>query len=112
MVLGTIGRNFGAGMSGGVAFILDLDPRLINPDMVDVLTLNPARSKQAHELMTKFAAETGSPTALSLLANWEIESLRISLVMPRDYAKVLAIMDKAEREGSNVEEAIMEATRG
>ena len=112
MVLGTIGRNFGAGMSGGVAFVLDLDPRLINSDMVDVLTLSPARSKQAYELLTKFAAETSSPIASELLADWEMESLRISLVMPRDYAKVLAIMEKAEREGLNVDDAIMEATRG
>ena len=99
-------------MSGGVAFVLDLDPRLINSDMVDVLTLSPARSKQAYELLTKFAAETSSPIASELLADWEMESLRISLVMPRDYAKVLAIMEKAEREGLNVDDAIMEATRG
>ncbi|MEI6295485.1 MAG: glutamate synthase-related protein, partial [Actinomycetes bacterium] len=112
MVLGTTGRNFGAGMSGGVAFVLDLDPRLINPDMVDVMTLSPTRSKQAYELVTRFAAETGSPIASALLEDWEIESLRISLVMPRDYAKVLAIMEKAEREGLNVDDAIMEATRG
>ena len=112
MVLGATGRNFGAGMSGGVAFVLDLDSRLVNPDMVDVLTLTPARSQQAHELISKFAAETGSEVATQLLSNWEIESSRLSLVMPRDYAKVLAAMERAEREGLNVDEAVMEATRG
>ena len=112
MVLGATGRNFGAGMSGGVAFVLDLDSRLVNPDMVDVLTLTPARSQQAHELISKFAAETGSEVATQLLSNWEIESARLSLVMPRDYAKVLAAMERAEREGLNVDEAVMEATRG
>ena len=112
MVLGATGRNFGAGMSGGVAFVLDLDSRLVNPDMVDVLTLTPARSQQAHELISKFAAETGSEVAAQLLSNWEVESARISLVMPRDYAKVLAAMERAEREGLNVDEAVMEATRG
>jgi len=95
-----------------VAFVLDLDPRLVNPDMVDVLTLTPARAQQAHDLIAKFAAETRSQIAATLLRDWAIESLRISLVMPRDYAKVLAIMEKAEREGINVDEAIMEATRG
>ena len=112
MVLGATGRNFGAGMSGGVAFVLDLDSRLVNPDMVDVLTLTPARSQQAHELISKFAAETGSEVATQLLSNWEVESARLSLVMPRDYAKVLAAMERAEREGLNVDEAVMEATRG
>ena len=112
MVLGATGRNFGAGMSGGVAFVLDLDSRLVNPDMVDVLTLTPARSQQAHELISKFAAETGSEVATQLISNWEIESARLSLVMPRDYAKVLAAMERAEREGLNVDEAVMEATRG
>ena len=112
MVLGATGRNFGAGMSGGVAFVLDLDSRLVNPDMVDVLTLTPARAQQAHELISKFAAETGSEVATQLISNWEIESSRLSLVMPRDYAKVLAAMERAEREGLNVDEAVMEATRG
>ena len=112
MVLGATGRNFGAGMSGGVAFVLDLDSRLVNPDMVDVLTLTPARAQQAKELISKFAAETGSEVATQLISNWEIESARLSLVMPRDYAKVLAAMERAEREGLNVDEAVMEATRG
>ena len=112
MVLGATGRNFGAGMSGGVAFVLDLDSRLVNPDMVDVLTLTPARAQQAQALISKFAAETGSAVAASLLADWESAVSRISLVMPRDYAKVLAAMERAEREGLNVDEAVMEATRG
>ena len=112
VVLGATGRNFGAGMSGGVAFVLDLDPRLVNPDMVDVLTLTPARSKQLHDLISKYFAETGSQVADSLLKGWSTESSRISMVMPRDYAKVLAAMERAEREGLNVDEAVMEATRG
>ena len=112
MVLGATGRNFGAGMSGGVAFVLDLDSRLINPDMVDVLALSPARSQQAHDLIAKFAAETDSVIASEILSDWGSNSARISLVLPRDYAKVLAAMERAEREGLNVDEAVMEATRG
>ena len=112
VVLGSTGRNFGAGMSGGVAFVLDLDPRLVNPEMVDVLTLTPARSQQVHDLICKFAAETGSVVAQSLLSDWANQNARISMVMPRDYAKVLAAMERAEREGLNVDEAVMEATRG
>lgn len=112
VVLGATGRNFGAGMSGGVAFVLDLDPRLVNPDMVDVLSLTPSRSKQVHDLISKFAADTGSVIAEGLLRDWASESARLSLVMPRDYARVLAAMERAEREGLNVDEVVMEATRG
>jgi glutamate synthase (NADPH/NADH) large chain len=112
IVLGATGRNFGAGMSGGVAFVLDLDPRLVNLEMVDVLTLTPARSQQVQELISKFANETGSVVAQSLLSDWNTQSARISMVMPRDYAKVLAAMERAEREGLSVDEAVMEATRG
>ena len=112
VVLGATGRNFGAGMSGGVAFVLDLDPRLVNLDMVDVLALTPARTTQIHQLISKFAAETGSKIATQLLSDWSEACARISLVMPRDYAKVLAAMERAEREGLNVDEAVMEATRG
>ena len=112
IVLGATGRNFGAGMSGGTAFLLDLDPRLVNTDMVDVLTLTPLRSKQAYDLISKFAHETGSEVAKALVGDWATQSARISQVMPRDYAKVLATMERAEREGLNVDEAVMEATRG
>ena len=112
LVLGSTGRNFGAGMSGGVAFVLDLDIRLVNPDMVDVLSLTPARAQQVHDLIAKFEAETGSLVASELLRDWANNSSRVSLVLPRDYAKVLAAMEKAEREGLNVDEAVMEATRG
>jgi glutamate synthase (NADPH/NADH) large chain len=80
--------------------------------MVDVLALTPARVTQIHQLISKFAAETGSKVATQLLSDWSVAHARISLVMPRDYARVLAAMERAEREGLNVDEAVMEATRG
>lgn len=112
VVLGETGRNFGAGMSGGVAFVLDLDPRLVNPEMVDLFALPGSRSDQLQNLLSKFVAETGSPIAAGLLNDWEIESSRFTLIMPRDYAKVLAAMERAEREGLDIDEVVMEATRG
>ena len=112
VVLGGTGRNFGAGMSGGVAFVLDLDSKLVNPEMVDIIEPDAARNAQVKEIISKFHAETGSEVAQQLLANWESESKRISLVMPRDYARVLAAMERAEREGLDVDKEVMEATRG
>jgi glutamate synthase (NADPH/NADH) large chain len=112
VVLGSTGRNFGAGMSGGVAYVLDLDPRLVNPDMVDVIELDAMRNTQIKEIISKFHAETGSEVAHELLGDWANQSKRISLVMPRDYARVLAAMERAEREGLDVDQEVMEATRG
>ncbi len=64
------------------------------------------------KIISKFHAETGSVIAHELISDWKNQSKRISMVMPRDYAKVLAAMERAEREGANVDEAVMEATRG
>jgi glutamate synthase (NADPH/NADH) large chain len=96
-------------MSGGRAFVLDLDARLVNPEMVDVLALPNDQEEIVKSLISKFHAETGSVVAKSLLADWSESKARISMVMPRDYARVLAAMERAEREGLPVEKAIMEA---
>ncbi len=109
IVLGKTGRNFAAGMSGGRAFVLDLDERLVNPDMVDVLAIPDDQDGPLKELLTRFHEETGSQVALELISDWAAGKARISLVMPRDYARVLAIMEKAEREGLDVNKAVMEA---
>jgi len=109
VVLGKIGRNFAAGMSGGRAFVLDLDARLMNTDMVDVLSLPADQEGSLKSLLERFYADTGSEVAHSLLSDWEAQKNRISLVMPRDYARVLAAMEKAEREGLDVNKVVMEA---
>jgi len=109
LILGKTGRNFAAGMSGGRAFVLDLDERLVNPDMVDVLSLPADQEESVQKMLTLFHTETGSSVAQSLLADWEVSKSRISLVMPRDYARVLAAIDRAEREGLDVNKVVMEA---
>jgi len=112
VVLGRTGRNFAAGMSGGRAFVLDLDPRLVNGEMVDVLPLPADQEQPLLAILKDFYAETGSTVAHSLIENWASEKSRISLVMPRDYARVLAVIERAEREGVSADTAIMEALNG
>ena len=109
VVLGKIGRNFAAGMSGGRAFVLDLDARLVNPDMVDVLALPHDQEASLKTLLERFYSDTGSEVAHSLISRWDTEKSRISLVMPRDYARVLAAMERAQREGLDVNKVVMEA---
>jgi glutamate synthase (NADPH/NADH) large chain len=109
LILGRTGRNFAAGMSGGRAFVLDLDSRLVNPEMVDVLTLPADQEENVKSLLSTFHVETGSVVAKQLLDTWDLSKNRISLVMPRDYARVLAAIERAEREGADVDKAVMEA---
>ena len=112
LILGRTGRNFAAGMSGGRAFVLDLDPALVNTELVDVLTLPADQELFIKDLLSNFEAETGSDVAAQLLKNWDENKKRISMIMPRDYARVLAAMDRAEREGLSVDKVVMEAVNG
>ncbi|MDA2965754.1 MAG: glutamate synthase-related protein, partial [Actinomycetota bacterium] len=112
IVLGKIGRNFAAGMSGGRAFILDLDHRLVNPEMVDILSLPEDQEEMVRKNISKFFAETGSKIAGELSKNWSADKLRISLVMPRDYARVLEVVAKAERSGLSAESEVMAVLNG
>ena len=112
VILGKTGRNFAAGMSGGRAFVLDLIPSLVNTEMVDVLSIPKDQEENLKSILSRFYAETGSLIAHQLLGDWQAALKRFSLVMPRDYAKVLAVIDKAEREGRSVDDAIMEALNG
>jgi glutamate synthase (NADPH) large chain len=108
IVLGQTGRNFAAGMSGGRAFVLDLESANVNSEMVDILAVPADQIVILKENISMFYAETGSEIAADLLKNWEKSLSRISLVMPRDYARVLAAMERAVREGLPVDELVME----
>jgi glutamate synthase (NADPH/NADH) large chain len=108
IVLGRTGRNIAAGMSGGRAFVLDLDAANVNADMVDVLAVPNDQQEILKDHISKYFAETGSEIANALLKDWEKSLARISLIMPRDYARVLAAMERATREGLPVDALVME----
>jgi glutamate synthase (NADPH/NADH) large chain len=112
VVLGPTGRNFAAGMSGGVAFLLDADPLKINGEMVDLLSVDDSMAARLRESISRFHAETGSEIASELLADWSGSLNRFTMVMPRDYRRVLNAIARAEREGLDVEMVVMEASNG
>jgi len=112
IILGKTGRNFAAGMSGGRAFVLDLDERLVNPELVDILALPADQEDVVRKFVSKFYAETGSKIAGQVSNNWSEYKSRISLVMPRDYARVLEVMVKAERAGLSPEAEVMAVLNG
>ncbi|EWT02899.1 glutamate synthase [Intrasporangium oryzae NRRL B-24470] len=117
VILGATGRNFAAGMSGGVAYVLDLRPELVNPELVDLLPLRPDDETTVRELLTAHLEWTESPVAARLLGDWERARGRFTLVLPRDYQRVLDVRAEALEQGLDVDGAevwnrIMEASRG
>ncbi|MEV4285070.1 glutamate synthase large subunit [Nonomuraea bangladeshensis] len=109
VVLGPTGRNFAAGMSGGIAYLLDLKQERVNREMVAVEELSAADAEFLKEVVEKHFAETGSPVAKELLADWETALGRFGKIMPTDYKRVLAAAEAARIEGRNVDEAVMAA---
>ena len=106
-VLGPVGRNFGAGMSGGIAYLLDLDPSLINHELVELNQLDDIDALELFELITKHVVHTDSTKGRELLATWAASVTRFTKVIPRDYKKVLEIEADALSRGEDPMLAIM-----
>jgi glutamate synthase (NADPH/NADH) large chain len=113
IVLGKTGRNFAAGMSGGIAYVLDLENIKVNLEMVHIQELGEADLEFIKTQLKRFQEETNSKVASDLIAlsDDEIKS-RISKVMPKDYQRVLNAQKAAEISGEDPIKAIMEASRG
>ena len=93
VILGDIGKNFGAGMSGGIAYIYDENNNLkqrINTGMVDLDSIETADDEtEVKSMIEKYVKYTSSKEALDILANWDDVKTRFIKVMPRDYKRVL-----------------------
>jgi glutamate synthase (NADPH/NADH) large chain len=122
VILGGTGRNLGAGMSGGYAFVLDLDTAKINQAALakGELVLAPLTDGQSAGLkviVETHAAETGSAYAASLLTNWPATAERFTAIVPRDFQQVTIIRNTAadagiDPDGEEVWAQIMEVTGG
>jgi glutamate synthase (NADPH/NADH) large chain len=110
VILGPVGRNFAAGMSGGIAYVLDLPVHRVNMEMVDLDPLEEGNARFLRDVVERHYAETGSAVAARLLADWDPG--RFTMVMPKDYKRVLSAASQAEREGRDVNEAVMAAAHG
>jgi glutamate synthase (NADPH/NADH) large chain len=112
VVLGGTGRNMAAGMSGGIAFVLGLDPPMVNTEMVELQRPDPEDLVWLHDVVTRHARLTGSTVASSVLSDWPRRSAQFVKIMPTDYQRVLTATRMAKAEGRDVDTAIMEASRG
>ncbi|MBN9606972.1 MAG: glutamate synthase large subunit [Actinomycetales bacterium] len=122
VILGTTGRNLGAGMSGGTAYVHELRPERVNRDALatgelELLPLESADREILADLLRRHLAETDSPVAARMLEDFDAAADRFTKVLPRDYAAVLATRQAAVDEGLDpdgdvVWSRIMEATNG
>jgi glutamate synthase (NADPH/NADH) large chain len=115
VVLGPTGRNFGAGMSGGVAYVLDEDDAfrgLLNPEMVDLDCLEDDDRAWLQDRVERHVAETDSAVGRRLLEDWDTSLTKFVKVMPKDYKRVLSAASQAERDGRDINEAVMAAAHG
>ena len=115
VVIGPTGRNFAAGMSGGLAYVLDTAgdfSRRCNHGMVDLETLSAEDGEIVKDLLTRHLRLTQSTVAKKLLANWVAMQGKFIKVIPKDYKRVLAAIAKAQQSGISEEQAMMEASHG
>ncbi|MFF1418784.1 glutamate synthase large subunit [Streptomyces sp. NPDC058280] len=113
VVIGETGRNFAAGMSGGTAYVIDLDPDNVNAgNLAAVEPLGDADKQWLHDVVLRHQEETGSTVAEKLLAEWNTAADRFSKIIPTTYKAVLAAKDAAELAGlseTETTEKMMEA---
>jgi glutamate synthase (NADPH/NADH) large chain/glutamate synthase (ferredoxin) len=104
VVLGPTGRNFAAGMSGGLAFVLDEDGTLrkrINPAMLEQLEeLDEADAIELRDLVAEHTERTGSPVGRRVLDEFESLLPRFVKVFPSDYKRVLQELARQEAEAA------------
>jgi glutamate synthase domain-containing protein 2/glutamate synthase domain-containing protein 3 len=112
LVLGRTGRNFAAGMSGGIAYVLnparELERRC-NPELVDLEPLDREDLALVHDLVARHAALTGSLLGARLLDAWTSTSLQFTKVMPRDYKRALSSSTTWASEPAPAEQALQVA---
>jgi glutamate synthase (ferredoxin) len=113
VVLGSTGRNFAAGMSGGVAYVLDEQGdfhRRCNRQMVDLERLeSPEEIEEVRGMIERHARYTRSQQAFKILALWDQQVPRFVKVLPKDYRRVLESMARIREAGLSGEEAVMAA---
>jgi glutamate synthase (NADPH/NADH) large chain len=115
VVLGPTGRNFAAGMSGGLAYVYDSDDKFVqrlNFESVDLERLDEEDTEWLRDTVRKHFAETESSVAEKILKGWHTEVRLFRKVMPKDYRRVLDAMAEAESLGRDPIEAVMAAARG
>ena len=110
VVLGRTGRNFAAGMSGGIAYVVDLNIENVNTEMVDLDEIDEADINYLSGILKNYIEETDSTLAKELIKDTKLA--RFTKVMPREYKRVLLAQERAKKDGTDPMQAVMEVARG
>ncbi|MEJ2333896.1 MAG: glutamate synthase-related protein, partial [Desulfobulbaceae bacterium] len=112
VVLGPTGRNFAAGMSGGVAYVLDESGDFsihCNQEMVDLEQLSDSEAKEIKAMIENHVEYTDSDEGNRVLADWNNNVSKFIRVMPKDYKRMLGAIQRVEEKGLSGDEALMAA---
>ena len=113
VVLGPVGRNFAAGMSGGVAYVLDEEGdfhKRCNPQGVGIEKVeDPEEVEELRRIIQRHAEHTRSQRAFKLLVLWQDYLPKFVKVMPKDYKRILTAIKRVQASGLSGEEALMAA---
>ncbi|RFD27184.1 glutamate synthase large subunit [Mycobacterium uberis] len=115
VILGRTGRNFAAGMSGGAAYVYDPDGELpvnLNCEMVELETLDSDDADWLRGTIQAHVDVTDSAVGQRILTDWSEQQRHFVKVMPKDYKRVLQAIALAERDGVDIDKAIMAAAHG
>jgi glutamate synthase (NADPH/NADH) large chain len=111
VILGETGRNFGAGMSGGIAYVYDPDGTFaseVNYEMVELEELDESDRTFLRDTIERHRDYTGSTVADRILGSWDTEISSFRKVMPVDYKRVLNVIEQSKAEGLSEEETVEE----
>jgi glutamate synthase (ferredoxin) len=113
VVLGRTGRNFAAGMSGGIAYVLDAEGDFAQRCNQEMVSLGPVRDEEEIEelkaIIGRHAEYTSSRRARAVLGLWSEYLPKFVKVLPKDYGRVLAALNKVRESGLSGEDAVMAA---
>jgi glutamate synthase (NADPH/NADH) large chain len=110
VVLGKTGRNFAAGMSGGIAYVLNINVENVNAEMVELEELDASDKEFLTQILKDYVDETDSTIAKKLIQNKDLSGF--TKVMPREYKRVLLAQAQAKLDGTDPMQAVMEVSRG
>lgn len=109
LILGPVGQNFAAGMSGGKAYVLDLNEALCNKDMVHLMKATGEDLEEIYHLIKSHVTYTGSKKGKYILEHWMDYKNNFTLVIPKEYQIMQERIQEAKKKGFSGQEALQEA---
>ena len=113
VIIGSIGKNFAAGMSGGIAYVLDEDNNIykkLNKEMISFSSVTAKHDvMELKAMLLEHVKKTGSKKGKTIIDNYEYYLPKFKKIIPHDYEKMLNAISNLESKGLSLEESQIEA---